>query len=70
MARVGSFDGKSLAIILHEKGFVHKRTTGSHYLFCHLETGKTIPVPIHPGDLPRGTQQRIFKMAGIGRDDH
>lgn len=70
MARVGAYHGKDIGKILLKKGFVLKRRNGSHYIFRDFQTGDTIVIPVHPRDLPRGTQQGILKRAGIIFDDH
>lgn len=68
MARVGSYSAKDIIRVLIKIGFVLKDINGSHYMYYNPRTGKKIPVPFHPGDLPRGTVHRIFKEAGLDYD--
>ena len=51
--------------ILKRRGFVHKRTRGSHYIFQHPATKRRIIVPFHTKDLPKGTLHSIIKSAGL-----
>ena len=55
--------------ILKRRGFVHKRTRGSHYVFQHPSTKKRIIVPLHTKDLPKGTLHSITKSAGLSEED-
>ena len=59
---------RELLRLLHEKGWRHERTTGSHMMMIH---------PTHPGpivvpaggkegqDVPKGTLNSILRQAGI-----
>jgi len=55
--------------ILKRRGFVHKRTQGSHFIFQHPTTKQRIVVPLHKKDLPKGTLHSIIKSAGILEED-
>jgi predicted RNA binding protein YcfA (HicA-like mRNA interferase family) len=50
-------------------GFVFKRGKGSHQLFYNKTTNKTIIVPIHGKDMPKGTFLAILKQAGIDKSE-
>jgi len=63
-----NYSAKNLIRILLQKGFVFKRTKGSHYLYYSPVTGKTISVPMHGNrDLAKGTFFTILKQAGIDK---
>ena len=55
--------------ILKRRGFVHKRTRGSHYIFQHPTTKRRIIVPLHNKDLPKGTLNSIIKSTGLSKED-
>lgn len=49
---------------LHEEGWTWKSTKGSHRHFVHPEKPGKVTVPVHKGDIPKGTLGNIFKQAG------
>jgi predicted RNA binding protein YcfA (HicA-like mRNA interferase family) len=56
--------------LLELKGFLLKRITGSHHIFFHPESRKTIVVPAHgKRDIPTGTFLSILKQAGISKEE-
>jgi predicted RNA binding protein YcfA (HicA-like mRNA interferase family) len=51
--------------ILHNDGWREKDQKGSHLQLVHsVKTGK-VTVPIHKGDLAKGTVNAILKQAGL-----
>lgn len=60
---------KRLARVLEKRGWQLSRTTGSHYIYEHLESRRTVSVPMHNRDMRIGTLDRILKDAGISRDE-
>ena len=64
-----SLTPKELIKILERKGFVLKRTHGSHHYYVNPSTRKIAVVPFHNKDLPKGTLHAILKQAGIDKDD-
>ncbi|MCC7348430.1 MAG: type II toxin-antitoxin system HicA family toxin [Variibacter sp.] len=51
---------------LERAGFVAVRTTGSHCRLIHAhDPARKITVPVHAGDLPRGTLRAIIAQAGL-----
>ncbi|MFN5169764.1 MAG: type II toxin-antitoxin system HicA family toxin [Cyclobacteriaceae bacterium] len=60
---------KELIKILEGRGFVLKRVKGSHHIFQNPISGKITVVPVHKGDLPKGTFRAILKQAGISLED-
>ena len=54
---------KEIIKLLKENGWECVRIKGSHHIF--EKGGKIVPVPVHAGDLKRGTLNSILKMAGL-----
>ena len=50
---------------LLEDGWVHKRTTGSHWHFTHPVKPGLVTVPHPKRDLPVGTVASIEKTSGV-----
>jgi predicted RNA binding protein YcfA (HicA-like mRNA interferase family) len=60
---------KHLIQILEKKGFVFRRSKGSHHIYYHSASNKTVVVPVHGSkDLPKGTFFAILKQAGIDKN--
>jgi predicted RNA binding protein YcfA (HicA-like mRNA interferase family) len=56
--------------LLETKGFVLKRINGSHHIFFHSGSRKTVVVPVHgKKDIPNGTFLSIIKQAGISKGE-
>ncbi len=65
-----NLSAKFLIKLIENKGFILKRTKGSHYLFYNSEKNKTIIVPVHGNkDLKLGTFLTILKQAGIDKNE-
>lgn len=64
-----SVTSKQVIKALIAKGFVLKRIKGSHHLFQHPETKRRALVPLHTGDIPKGTLNDILKHSGLSHDD-
>lgn len=60
---------KDLIRLLQKHGFELVRSKGSHQIFKNRTTGKMTLVPMHKGDLPRGTLLAILKQAGIDKEE-
>jgi predicted RNA binding protein YcfA (HicA-like mRNA interferase family) len=51
---------------LERNGFVMSRTSGSHCRLVHAhDPARKVTVPIHAGDLKRGTLRAIIAQAGL-----
>ncbi|MCC7346953.1 MAG: type II toxin-antitoxin system HicA family toxin [Variibacter sp.] len=51
---------------LERAGFVMVRTSGSHCRLIHAhDATRKVTVPVHAGDLPRGTLRAIIAQAGL-----
>lgn len=56
---------KELLKLLHEDGWEIKTQKGSHQQLIHPEKSGKVTVPIHGGDIPKGTLNAILKQAGL-----
>jgi len=56
---------KKLIKIFLKEGFIIDHITGSHYVMFNAISNKTITIPYHTKDLPRGTIHAIIKLSGI-----
>ena len=59
---------RELARKLKRAGF-QKIRTSRHPVWYHAEKNLTIPVPSHPGDVPKGTLRTIIREIGITVDE-
>jgi predicted RNA binding protein YcfA (HicA-like mRNA interferase family) len=64
-----NYQAKNLVRILIHNGFVFKRSKGSHQLYYNQLTNKTVIVPMHGKDIPKGTFFAILKQAGIDKNE-
>ena len=53
---------------LERNGFTFARQKGSHATYRHGD-GRIAVVPMHSGDLKRGTLRSILRQAGLDADD-
>jgi predicted RNA binding protein YcfA (HicA-like mRNA interferase family) len=56
---------KELLRQLQEEGWVRKDQKGSHLQLVHPSRNGKITVPVHGGDIPKGTLNAILKQAGL-----
>ncbi len=65
-----SISGKKLKRILERKGWIHHRTTGSHWIYKNPDFKVAVSIPIHSNkDLPIGTVKSIMKDANLTEQD-
>jgi len=50
---------------LERAGFAIKRQTGSHIVLYKSDIHRPVTVPIHTGDLPKGTLRAIIRQANL-----
>ncbi len=56
---------KEIVKLLKKDGWIECDTRGSHLQLEHpIKKGK-VTVPIHSGDIPKGTLNSILKQAGL-----
>lgn len=61
---------KHLIKILEQRGFIFKRSKGSHQLYYNPATNKTVIVPVYGGrDMKKGTFLAVLKQAGIDKSE-
>ena len=56
---------KDLVKKLSDDGWVKKEQKGSHLQLVHPTKKGKITVPVHGGDIPKGTLHAILKQAGL-----
>jgi predicted RNA binding protein YcfA (HicA-like mRNA interferase family) len=58
-------DSRDLIRALLDDGWVHKRTTGSHWHFTHPVKPGLVTVPHPKRDIPAGTVRAIERQSGL-----
>lgn len=56
---------RELVARIEAAGWRKDRQRGSHAVYKHAEKSGRLVVPMHPGDLPKGTLRDILKKAGL-----
>ncbi|WP_273212589.1 type II toxin-antitoxin system HicA family toxin [Runella zeae] len=56
---------QELLRILKDDGWIEKDQRGSHLQLVHSQKKGKVTVPIHKGDIPKGTLNSILKQAGL-----
>lgn len=69
MAKSPNMTAADLIRLLKQNGFEHVRSKGSHQIFKNRTTGKMTVVPMHSGDLPKGTLLAILRQTGLDKID-
>ena len=69
MPRVRSLRPREMIRALERAGFQVSRQRGSHAILLREGMPRPISVPVHPGHLKRGLQERIMRQAGLTADD-
>ena len=59
---------RELIRFLLRQGYRKARQTGSHLILEH-PARKTLVIPVHPGDLPKGLLLKILKDAGFSIEE-
>jgi len=59
---------RELIRFLLRQGYRKARQTGSHLILEH-PTRKTLVIPVHAGDLPKGLLRKILKDAEFTLED-
>ncbi|MCK6441701.1 MAG: type II toxin-antitoxin system HicA family toxin [Elstera cyanobacteriorum] len=58
-------DSRALIALLEADGWVHVRTTGSHWHFKHPTKPGLVTVPHPKRDFPSGTIKSIERQSGL-----
>lgn len=64
-----SVRAKELTRALERAGFVLRRQRGSHQLWFHPDLKKRVSVPVHTGDVPKGTLRQILRDADLSTEE-
>ena len=56
---------KELLKLLNQDGWQEKDQKGSHLQLIHPNKTGKVTVPVHRGDIPKGTLNAILKQAGL-----
>lgn len=59
-----TYTARQLLKMLRKAGFVVRRRRGSHVILKHPD-GRMTVVPMHKGDLPKGTAREILRQSGL-----
>ena len=60
---------KEVIAALEKAGFELRRQTGSHAIMYKPGIRRSISIPQHPKDLPKGTLRAIIREAGLTKDE-
>jgi predicted RNA binding protein YcfA (HicA-like mRNA interferase family) len=64
--RLPALTARDVVRALERAGFVGTRQSGSHYRLIHAtDPARKVTVPVHTGDLKRGTLRAIIAQAGF-----
>ena len=64
--RLPALTARDVIRALERAGFAVSRTSGSHRHLVHSsDPARKVTVPVHTGDLPRGTLRAIISQAGL-----
>lgn len=69
MGRLPSVTAKQVVAALKRAGYVEDRQTGSHLHLWSEKRRNVVTVPMHPGDMKRGTLFGIIKSAGLSPEE-
>jgi predicted RNA binding protein YcfA (HicA-like mRNA interferase family) len=56
---------RELLKVLRTDGWIKKEQKGSHLQLVHPTKKGKVTVPIHSGDIPKGTLNSILRQAGL-----
>jgi len=68
--RLPALTAREVIRALERAGFQETRTSGSHCRLVHTgDPARKVTIPIHSGDLKRGTLRAIIAQAGFTVDE-
>ena len=68
LGRLPVMNAKAAVKLLRSNDFELVRQRGSHATYAHVTNGRQTVVPMHNGDLPKGTLRSILQQAGLGAE--
>ena len=69
MPRLPQATPEDVARVARRAGFLQDRQRGSHAVWVHPTNGRRIVIPMHCGDLKRGTLRGIVADMGLTVDE-
>jgi predicted RNA binding protein YcfA (HicA-like mRNA interferase family) len=69
MAKLKRVNADEMVRALRRAGFSVVRQEGSHATLRHESSGRSVTVPMHPGDMSVRLTHRILKQAGLTAED-
>jgi predicted RNA binding protein YcfA (HicA-like mRNA interferase family) len=60
-----SVRGRQVVRALERAGFQFRRQRGSHQIYQHGSSGRRVSLPVHSGDVPRGTLRQVLRDADL-----
>jgi predicted RNA binding protein YcfA (HicA-like mRNA interferase family) len=60
---------KEFIRVLEQRGWEHDRSRGSHHIYVHPATRRTLSVPVARRAMSIGTLSRLLKDAEISREE-
>lgn len=60
---------RQVVAALEKAGFEVRRQTGSHVIMYKTGIRYPISIPLHPGDIPKGTLRAIIREAGLAIEE-
>ena len=67
MSRLSGLSWREVTSALEKAGFVFDRQKGSHMVYYHVETNRTVVIPKH-SVIMAGTLREILREANLTRD--
>jgi predicted RNA binding protein YcfA (HicA-like mRNA interferase family) len=68
-ARLPRLTARQFIRVLERKGWRHDRSRGSHQVYMHPATRRTLSVPMATRTMSIGTLSHLLKDAEISRDE-
>ena len=68
MSRLPSLNWQRVTIALERAGFIFDRQRGSHIVYYHSETNRTVVIPRHR-EIKMGTLREILREANLTREE-
>ena len=56
---------RDVLVVLKKDGWIATKQKGSHLQLIHPAKKGKVTLPIHGGDIPKGTLNAILKQAGL-----
>ena len=69
MPNLPSYKPRELIKKFEKAGYVVDRQKGSHVILYHKTERKRLTIPMHVGEMPKGTLLSIIKQAGLTREE-